>query len=500
MSWFRTIATSKGKRTALYAVFFFIGVVCATVNRIDISTLVLVVVALLPWALFLRAQKNVSCVMFAIIFFVFGMMRFGYALPMSSQTFVQRNQIIDAKVGLDVQYQNDTQRLVVPYNDTHIVLWLPRYPHVATGDILRVACMPTIPQPFEGFNYDTWLLAKGIQYECDRVSSFVVMKQGDDSLLRSFALLREKFRLSIARVIPEPHASILAGILYGERSSIPQHTKDAFRATGTSHILAISGYNITVLVVVLTSVLGLIGINRKRMIWISIALVCVFVVFVSESSSVIRAAIMGLTPLCARNFGRITFPLYVLIHSAFIMVLINPLILPYDPGFQLSFIATAGIILLQKPIESLCMRRFHFTSFLSEAISVCSAAYIATLPISLYHFGFFSFVAIPANVLIAFVIPLIMATGALAIIAGLINIKLLVVLAAVPYLLLSYMLFVIDSLSSISFATGEIHISLATVFIMYLLMIYGGMYKPHIPSLASPLKIEGVEWRIQEDI
>ncbi len=240
---------------------------------------------------------------------------------------------------------------------------------------------------------------------------------------------------TIERLLPEPHASYLGGILVGARSSIPYDLKRDFIKTGTMHITALSGYNVSIIAKYLHLIF-------RSVAW-SLFGIVLFVLATGASSSVVRAALMGSLLVVTAKAGRQYSALHALLAAAFCMIFFSPKILFEDIGFQLSVAATAGIILLPPYLErGLWWMSEKFQ--IRESFLVTLSAQIATLPIVLYYFHTFSLISPLVNLLVLPTIPWVMLFGALVGVCGFLSIFLGSLIAWPAYLLLSYQIFVIQ--------------------------------------------------------
>ncbi len=206
------------------------------------------------------------------------------------------------------------------------------------------------------------------------------------------------------QLLPEPQASLLNGILWGEQKQMPKDFYEALRRTGTLHVIALSGMNITILVNLLGKMSLFLG--RKPSILISLFSVIIFIWFVGAPVSAVRAGIMGGLSLLAVYFGRKDWALLSLILAAGIMLIFNPGWLT-NIGFQLSFLATLGIILL----GSSGGRGAGFLFSVKENLRTTLAAQVFTLPIILYNFKQISLVAPLTNVAVLWVVQYVMVLG-----------------------------------------------------------------------------------------
>jgi competence protein ComEC len=232
----------------------------------------------------------------------------------------------------------------------------------------------------------------------------------------AFAGLRRWLLDGLVRTVPEPEASLGAGILLGVRAGIDPEIRDAFAVAGLSHVVAISGWNVAIVVALIASATRRL---RERMGPVVPALVaataiCAYVVLVGASPAVVRAALMAGALLAARLGGSPAHAASALMAAVVVMLLVTPTAL-WDIGFQLSALATGGLILLAAPIES---RLARWPVWIRTPVALTVAAQLATLPVLLATFGQVSLVAPLANVIVVPLIPAVMAGAALASLVG----------------------------------------------------------------------------------
>lgn len=264
----------------------------------------------------------------------------------------------------------------------------------------------------------------------------------------AFTGARMFFVERLESVFPEPESSLSAGLLFGYRATIPYQIKEDFRKTGLTHILAISGYNMVILIAFISTIFSIF----PRNVWIALSLISIFLftLLVGASASVVRAAIMGSLGLFAQIFGRKSMGLRSLFIAGYFMVLVDPFVL-FDIGFQLSFAATAGILLFSESLKK-------YMSFLpnwfgmKDAAVATWAAQIFTTPIILFYFKSFSLIAPLANIVVVPFIPFLMLGSFLSLIFG----KLI---AAPTSLLFEIILAAIHFFATLPFAFMELGIS-----------------------------------------
>jgi len=294
------------------------------------------------------------------------------------------------------------------------------------GDWVHAEGMLETPPEMEGFSYREYLGNQGIH---SLMPTAYVNKLGSDRanpILSMIFDLRTHVHKAILRLYPEPEASLLSGILLGKESGIPPDLLEAYNRTGTTHIIAISGFNITILAGLFVSVFGR-WFGARRGGWIAAAAIFLYTLLVGADPAVQRAAVMGGLALTARHLGRQTHGLASLSAAAIIMTLINPRTL-WDVGFQLSFFATLGLILYADPLRTGAIRFLtrwltpeqaeKIANPISEFFLFTLAAQITTLPLTAIHFRRLSLVSVLANPVILPLQPLLMIIGGLASLLG----------------------------------------------------------------------------------
>lgn len=305
--------------------------------------------------------------------------------------------------------------------------------------------------------------------------------------------LKHSFLSNISKEIAEPESSLAGGLVVGAKESMGKDLLDKFRISGLIHMVVLSGYNISIVA------LGVMWLLRRRFslkvsTLAGIITIILFAIMVGGGATVLRASIMASLALVANATGRINQVTRALLLAAILMILYNPKLLVFDTGFQLSFLATLGLIYLE-PIF-----RPHFT-WLPETIlkfkfreiaSTTLAAQLAVFPLILYVFGNFSVYAFPVNLLVLPLVPLAMLliflTGIFAFIPVL-NL-LSYPLAWLSYILLAYFISLVKLVSHLPLANLSIsHIPLFLVILMYCGLVFLVWYhrpKQNYDSQISP--------------
>jgi competence protein ComEC len=250
------------------------------------------------------------------------------------------------------------------------------------------------------------------------------------------------FTSILNQLLPEPHAGLLNGILFGTKATLSRDLYDALVATGTLHIVALSGMNITILESIIAKTLGYM-LNKRVTGFLTILLIIGFIWFVGLSPSVIRAGIMGSMALISVIFGRQKWSLFFFAVTCGVMLLIHPAWIG-DLSFQLSAGATLGIILFGPRIQK---------NVLIDTLYVTLAAQTLTIPIILFTFRRISLISPLTNVLIGWIIQPLTALGLIVAILGWIWLPIGQVFAWVAWVLLQYLILAIELTAKVPFSS-----------------------------------------------
>ncbi len=257
-----------------------------------------------------------------------------------------------------------------------------------------------------------------------------------------FSSFRQDIFFRTEKILPKNEAVLLEGMLFGRRNVLPRDLENAIRRLGLSHILVVSGYNISLMIQALFWFFIFIGFWRRQVFWISIFSIFFLVGFIGFEPSVIRAAIMAMIVLFVRESGRCVRPMLLLVYTATIMVILDPWII-FMISFQLSFAATAGLLFLGAPLQKFFSAWKVLPSWLVSSLASTLSAFIFTEPIIFYHFRMLSVLGIIANILVIPTVPFIMLSGFLSLILTYIWFPLGKFFAFFPWVLLQYFQWII---------------------------------------------------------
>lgn len=345
-----------------------------------------------------------------------------------------------------------------------VLVNLSRYPEYKYGDVLEIRGFLETPPEFEDFSYKNYLARYNVYSIMNRARVKVLDQGQGNGFLAGIFWIKAGFEGVLNRIFPEPYASFTGGLLLGSRRGIPESLMEKFNITGLTHIIAISGYNITLVIVFMTGLLR--GFSRRVSVPLASVAIIVFTILVGASAAVVRAAIMGVLGLIAIWVGRKSQVTLTILVAAFFMVAWNPKILVYDVGFQLSLAATLGLVYISPYFEEWGKRVFRgavrsevvlsapaagkssgekssapapggtvqgkssapgaFASAIKEGILMTLSAQVTSLPIILLNFGRLSVVSPLANALVVGLIPMAMffgfGAGLLGVLAGILAI------------------------------------------------------------------------------
>lgn len=354
-----------------------------------------------------------------------------------------------------------------------------RFPAIPYGASTRLTGNLAAPLSLGSPSYASYLARRGTSSVMEFPRVEVLSTEGGSPIMRGLIRLKERGREIIRAALSEPQAALLTGILLGDSSGMPRTLNDAFRQTGMTHIIAISGFNIAVIIALLDYVTGPL-LPRRMAAVVIMLLIALYAMLVGASASVVRASIMGITYLTGlRLMGRPTLVVAGLFSAAFLMTLAQPVTL-WDVGFQLSFAATLGLMLYATPWTRRLDRRASailtpevrgkVVKVAAEVVVLTLAAQILTLPLLLYHFGRLSLASLPANILVLPAQPGVMVTGGLTLFLGLAWPIAGQVAGWAAWLFLNYTISIIRLLALMPGASIPLSLSASGLVVVYLVI------------------------------
>lgn len=344
-----------------------------------------------------------------------------------------------------------------------VLVRVSNYPQYQYGDKLQIAGSLQNPGQVTDFDYKGYLQTKGINSSIINTTSVKLIEGRHGNRLYSGLFSLKDYYLNIInKILPEPMAGLLAGLLLGMRRGLPENLLAAFNNAGLTHIIAISGFNITIIIKSFENLT--ISWPRNSTFGLGILILFGFVIITGANASVVRAALMASTFLLAKRLGRKGHIVIAATLVACIMIALNPYILRHDIGFQLSFLSTLGLIYASPIISRLIG---YWPKIIGEPLSATLGAQLATMPIILYNFGRVSIIAPLANILILPIIPLTMLIGFIASLFGTIILPLGQLIGYCDWLLLKYIIVIAEFCSRIPLASLNINLYQWYIVLLY---------------------------------
>ena len=359
---------------------------------------------------------------------------------------------------------------------------VPRETDARYGDQLQVFGEPTTPFESEDFSYKDYLARQGIHSVVRVYGAVKILARDQGSpVFAALYAFRDRALATIYAILPDPTASLLAGILIGVDSGIPRDVSDAFSATNTAHIIAISGFNIAIVAGILTALARRV-VGEQRAMFVVIGGLIAYTLLVGASASVVRAAIMGSLSVIALHYHRQNDALNALSASALLMLVLNPFTL-YDLGFQLSFLATLGLILYVTPLTTAFKNFFaRFTSserakqivgVLSDSFIVTLAAQITSTPLIVFAFHRLSLVGLLTNLIVLPPQPSVMIWGGIATLLAMVVQPVGQVIAWIAWAFLEFTIVVVQVTASLPFGSIQVGRFDAPILAAYYLLLFG---------------------------
>ena len=410
----------------------------------------------------------------------------------------QRDTVISFLIEADQLHGREDANIVKVHGQ--VLAWAESGGSFQYGDRVAVRGMLEEPTEDEVFDYKGYLARQSIfaVFYAKRVS-LIEPAIGGNPILRAIYALRENSHRMIYRLWPDPEASLLAGILLGIEEGIPETVQDDFNSTGTSHIIAISGFNFSIIAGLFTILFNRLLGRWRGAIAAGIG-ITLYAVLVGAAAAVVRAALMSGLSLFARQIGRRQDGVNCLAVVAALMAFSNPNVL-WDVGFQLSFMTTLGLVLYadaaSQSFVNLAARRLPIAAAqrlagpVGEYFLFTLAAQVTGLPIIFYYFRQLSLSSLVANPLILPAQPPVMILGGLAVILGLVFEPFGQLAAYLAWPFVSYTIRVVEMIAKIPggvIPLGRVGILLVLVY--YGIVLGGTFAAPLVQKLLSAMRGE----------
>lgn len=435
-------------------------------------------------------DKNIVLAILFIFAAGLGVLRFDVAYLNQGDVvlnhFIGEHVVVEGLIIDEPDERENSTKLIVQLNSLtepkaeigktgKVIVTVESHPVFSYGEEVRIEGVLQKPEGFIGdegdyFDYASYLSKDDIFYQMFFPEIEILSEGGGNIIKRSLFTIKRAFLSNVNTVISEPASSLLGGLVVGAKRSLGEELQEDFRKTGIIHIVVLSGYNVTIVAEAimrffsfLPHIFG-IGIGSVAIVF--------FAILTGASATIVRASIMALLVLLARATGRTYAITNALFIAGFFMILHNPKILVFDSSFQLSFMATLGLIYLAPKIEQyfkLVPTKWQLREFATATV----ATQLFVLPMILYKMGDLSLVALPVNMLILFIVPLTMLFGFITGVIGFFSTVLSIPFAFVTFLLLTYQLKVVDLFASLPFAS--IHINYFPLWAAVVTYVFYGL-------------------------
>lgn len=429
---------------------FTVGIIFSSFvdSAFDLIVLFLILILAFIGLFFIWERKNIFLI-FILIFLgvVLGLLRWQLADTTDLKKVDCRNSC-QALIVADPDKRDSSTRLIIKLDPSislgarKILAITDNFSDYAYGDKIEISGRLEKPQNFltnQGkiFDYQNYLAARGINQIVYYPKIKIVAHNQGYKIISVLYLIKNEFLNNLRQVIPEPAATLAGGLILGDKGGLGQKTENYFRQAGLSHIIVLSGYNITILAEVILFIFSLVV---GAWSWLlGIVAIILFVIMAGGEAAAVRAAVMGVIALIARRYGRTYDAGVALVVAGFLMIVWNPRLLVFDLGFQLSFLATLGLIYLS-PLVSARLKFLPDKNSGRELIATTIGAQIAVYPWLLYRAGNASLIGFISNVFVLPVIPFAMLLSFLTGFCGFISHHLSLFISYPTYFILEYIL------------------------------------------------------------
>ncbi len=423
------------------------------------------ILALIIFSVFYKNKTGIVIII-SMAFFILGIFLTSERINKTKDNFSD-GRIFSGKalVIKEPEIKEKYQAITVEENNFRFLVRAGLYPQYSYGDELSIDCVLKSPKNFDDseFDYRMYLAKENIFYVCEGGKIEKTGAGKGNFFYTSIFFIKNKFSKNILRLVPYPEAALLEGLLLGGDGKLPKNLQNDFSKTGMTHIVAVSGYNVTIIAEYLMFIGIFLGLWRRQAFWFAVFGIIIFVILVGAPSSAQRAGVMGILILWAMKKGRLANSGNAILCAASIMLFKNPLLLRWDIGFQLSFFATLGIAYLYPIFENFFGKIFEknhpvpsVLKIIIETLLLSLAAQIFVLPIIIYNFKSLSLISPLGNILILPFLPLTMLLGFLASLFGFIIFPLAKIFSYLVFIFLRYEISVISLSADWKYSSFEI--------------------------------------------
>jgi competence protein ComEC len=456
---------SLADKVLFFCLSFILGIVIASFLKINIFLfyilfLIVAIATIFVWLNILVVKdkkKLISVVLICVVGLVVGFFCFSFSKPSGDSVAnlgedkVVFTGVVDEapldKINKQTMILDSVEISDNSYTDK-ILVTTELYPQYEFNQKLKIQCELKKPGKFENFDYGEYLANSGIYMLCYYPKIEILDHGEGKSIKKFFVNLKSKQIDLINTNLSPPYSSLLSAIILGEKSEVDDSTRELFSRAGISHVVAISGMHIAIISFIFFYLFLYLGISRKKSFKYIFVILILYLLLIGFRASAVRAVIMGLIVMYGLKEGRLSSSGRALIFAATFLLILNPRLLRFDVGFQLSFLATIGIIYFYPFIDKWLK---VIPEKIRAIISVTLSAQVLTLPLVFYYFGVISFMSPLTNVLVLPILPILMVLGLLFISLGFVWSKLAVVLGILIWIVFEFIIKVSEILTSFDF-------------------------------------------------
>ena len=370
-----------------------------------------------------------------------------------------------------------------------VIVIAGKYAPVSYGDRLRVNGILKAPKSFETengrtFDYPKYLRAQGVSYQISFADIAVVGHEEGNPIIQALFSVKHALQRGLVRALPEPESALAGGILLGEKQSLGGHITEAFRRAGVIHIVVLSGYNVSIVIAAVLFI-ALRVLPRTAALVLAGSAIILFAIMTGASETAVRASAMAAIVLLAKGLNRPADALRILLIVAALMALWNPFIVLYNLSYQLSILATLGLILFSNPIE----QRIGFvpeTLGLRQILAATIATQVTVAPLLILSMGQFSVISLIANPVVLPAVGLAMLFSFLAGTLASFSVTLALPFSFAAYLFLHYIIAVSVWFGSLPFASISIPLAWQWFALGFLALVYTAVFRFALRRNALP--------------
>lgn len=449
------------------SIAFILGIICSEILRLNLAVNSVLIFSLILIAARIEKISHKMIVIF-IIFFALGINRYsGFYIkhPNDIYNYINQEVILEGNVkgqpdlGTNLKAVIQIESLNDNSSTGNIIINFNRYPELKESDRVKLKVKVEMPENFDGFNYIEYLRTENI-FTVGKFPQIIEVKSGGNSIYNNIINLRYSIRDNVYKILPQPHANLSLGILIGYRAGMPKDFDQNLSTTGTTHIIAVSGFNVTILLTYIITFTKFIP--RKVSLTIAGITLTLFMIIVGfDNIPALRATLLGYSLLLSQAIGRKGGLVSFLPLSAALIIFMNPLAFK-SVSFQLSFFSTLGLVVLSETFSNkLSFIKFSF----KEELATTLAAIYSTLPTILTTFGTLSLISPLVNIIVLPIIPLSMILSLISTITTFISLDLAMIMSYPVYFVLEIFIRIINFFGSLPFASINIDLAIHPVII-----------------------------------